>query len=91
MRILRAWLLVSINTFRIQNGGIFMQSSQELDVMFPVRMSSKLKRDGQAAAEAMGMNFSQFIRQSIQRNINIAVEIEREVSTRLVRGAKGLP
>ena len=68
-----------------------MQSSQELDVMFPVRMSSKLKRDGQAAAEAMGMNFSQFIRQSIQRNINIAVEIEREVSTRLVRGAKGLP
>ncbi len=68
-----------------------MQSSQELDVMFPVRMSSKLKREGQAAAEAMGMNFSQFIRQSIQRNINIAVEIEREVSTRLVRGAKGLP
>jgi len=68
-----------------------MQSSQEFDVMFPVRMSSKLKREGQAAAEAMGMNFSQFIRQSIQRNINIAIEVEREVSTRLVRGAKGLP
>ncbi len=66
-----------------------MQSSQEFDVMFPVRMSSKLKRDGQAAAEAMGMNFSQFIRQSIQRNINVAIEVEREVADRLIHGALG--
>jgi hypothetical protein len=39
----------------------------------------------------MQMSFSQFIRQSIQRNINIAIEVEREISNRLARSAKGLP
>ena len=64
---------------------------KQFDVMFPVRMSSKLKVDGEAAAHAMGMNFSQFIRQSIQRNIHLAVEVEQEVSQRLARGAVGMP
>ena len=53
-----------------------MQSSQEFDVMFPVRMTSQLKFDGQAAAQVMGMNFSQFIRQSIQRNIRLLISTE---------------
>jgi hypothetical protein len=60
-----------------------MQFQSELDVMFPVRMSSQLKQEGQDAAHALGMNFSQFIRQAIQRNITIAKEVDREISARL--------
>lgn len=62
-----------------------MQGIKEFDVMFPVRMTSQLKFDGQAAAQVMGMSFSQFIRQSIQRNIRLTTEVENEVSKRLVR------
>ena len=64
-----------------------MQDIKEFDVMFPVRMTSQLKIDGQAAAEIMGMNFSQFIRQSIQRNIRLTLEVEREVARRATREA----
>jgi hypothetical protein len=49
-------------------------------------MSSKLKQEGQDTAHALGMNFSQFIRQAIQRNITIAKEVDREISVRLVHG-----
>lgn len=63
-----------------------MQFHSELDVMFPVRMSSQLKQEGQDTARALGMNFSQFIRQAIQRNITISKELDREISARLVHG-----
>jgi hypothetical protein len=49
-------------------------------------MSSQLKQEGQDAAHALGMNFSQFIRQSIQRNITIAKEVDREILARLFHG-----
>ena len=68
-----------------------MQFHSELDVMFPVRMSSKLKQEGQDAAHALGMNFSQFIRQAIQRNITIAKEVDREISSRLFHGLESKP
>jgi hypothetical protein len=68
-----------------------MQFHSELDVMFPVRMSSQLKQEGQDAAHALGMNFSQFIRQAIQRNITIAKEVDREISARLFNGLEGNP
>jgi hypothetical protein len=58
---------------------------KQFDVMFPVRMSSQMKVEGEAAAHAMGMNFSQFIRQSIKRNVHLTNEVEREVSQRLIR------
>ena len=64
-----------------------MQGIKEFDVMFPVRMTSQLKLDGQAAAQLLGMNFSQFVRQSIQRNIRLTTEVEHEVSQRLTREA----
>ena len=64
-----------------------MQGIKEFDVMFPVRMTSQLKLDGQAAAQLLGMNFSQFVRQSIQRNIRLTTEVEHEVSQRLIREA----
>ena len=68
-----------------------MQFHSELNVMFPVRMSSQLKHEGQDVAHTLGMSFSQFIRQAIQRNINIAIEVEREVSDRLIRRSMGRP
>jgi len=34
-----------------------MQSPTEYDIMFPVRMTSALKSEGQAAAKILGMNF----------------------------------
>ena len=54
--------------------------------MFPVRMSSQLKHEGQDATHALGVIFSQFIRQAIQRNITIAEQVDREMSARLVHG-----
>ena len=51
-----------------------MQPPIEYDIMFPVRMTSELKSEGQAAAKILGMNFSQFVRQSIRRNIAFTLE-----------------
>lgn len=55
------------------------------------RCSPQLRSDAEEAAQLMQMSFSQFIRQSIQRNINIAIEVEREVSDRLIRRSMGRP
>jgi len=63
-----------------------MQSHPDQDVVFPVRMSSQLKKEGQDIAHILGMNFSQFIRQAIQRNISIAKEVDREISARFFHG-----
>ena len=68
-----------------------MQLHSELNVMFPVRMSSQLKHEGQDVAHTQRMSFSQFIRQAIQRNITIAEEVDREISARLVRGLANAP
>ena len=65
-----------------------MQSPIEYDIMFPVRMTSELKSEGQAAAKLLGMNFSQFVRQSIRRNIAFTLELERAVSERIIEEAK---
>ena len=65
-----------------------MQSPIEYDIMFPVRMTSELKSEGQAAAKILGMNFSQFVRQSIRRNIAFTLELERAVSERIIKDVK---
>ena len=65
-----------------------MQSPIEYDIMFPVRMTSALKSEGQAAAKILGMNFSQFVRQSIRRNIAFTLELERAVSERIIKDVK---
>jgi len=49
-------------------------------------MSSQLKKEGQDIAHILGMNFSQFIRQAIQRNISIAKEVDRKISARFFHG-----
>ena len=65
-----------------------MQSPIEYDIMFPVRMTSELKSEGQAAAKLLGMNSSQFVRQAIRRNIAFTLELERTVSERIIQDAK---
>ena len=65
-----------------------MQSPIEYDIMFQVRMTSALKSEGKAAAKILGMNFSQFVRQSIRRNIAFTLELERTVSERIIQDAK---
>jgi hypothetical protein len=65
-----------------------MQTPIEYDIMFPVRMTSELKSEGQAAAKLLGMNFSQFVRQSIRRNIVFTLELERAVSEKIIQDAK---
>jgi len=47
-------------------------------------MSSQLNYEERDVAHALGVIFSQFIRQAIQRNITIAEEVDREMSARLV-------
>ena len=68
-----------------------MRCHSEVDIMFPAHMSSQLKHDGQDATHALGVIFSQFIRQPIQRNITIAIEVDREISARLVHGLGNEP
>lgn len=65
-----------------------MQSTIEYDIIFRVRMTSELKSEAQAAAKLLGMNFSQFVRQSIRRNIAFTLELERAVSERIINDAK---
>ena len=65
-----------------------MSFTTEYDIMFPVRMTSELKSEGQAAAKILGMNFSQFVRQSIRRNIAFTLELERAVSERIIKDVK---
>ena len=39
-------------------------------------------------AGQLGMNFSQFVRQAIRRNIAFTLELERAVSERIIQDAK---
>lgn len=67
-----------------------MQSPIEHNIMFPARMTSELKSEEQAAAKLLGMNFSQFVRQLIRRNIAFTLELERTVSERIIQDAKAM-
>jgi antitoxin component of RelBE/YafQ-DinJ toxin-antitoxin module len=42
-----------------------------------IRLTEDLRRKANSAAEQMGMTFSQFARQALIRNIQIAMDIEQ--------------
>ena len=63
---------------------------KDLTVITTFRCSPQLRSNAEEAAQIMQMSFSQFVRQSIQRNINIAIEVEREVTDRLIHKAMGI-
>ena len=52
-----------------------------------IRLSETLRDDAKQAATFQGMTFSQFLRQSLRRNIDLSKSIEKEVSTRQFRAA----
>lgn len=52
-----------------------------------IRLSEALRDDAEEAATFQGMTFSQFLRQSLRRNIDLAKSIEQEVATRQFRAA----
>ena len=52
-----------------------------------IRLSESLRDDAEQAATFQGMTFSQFLRQSLRRNIDLSKSIEKEVATRQFRAA----
>ena len=54
-----------------------------------IRLSETLREEAEEAANYQGMTFSQFLRQSLRRNITLSKSIEEEVATRNFRAASG--
>jgi antitoxin component of RelBE/YafQ-DinJ toxin-antitoxin module len=56
-----------------------------------IRIDDELRGQAEDAAHAMGMTFSAFARQSLIRNIHVAIDIERQLNERNSRIARGIP
>lgn len=54
-----------------------------------VRIDDRLRQEAETAAELSGMTFSQFVRQSLNRNISLYKSIEEEVARQNFRAAAG--
>ena len=54
-----------------------MTTRQYRDQPSSIRLTEDLRRKANSAAEQMGMTFSQFARQALIRNIQIAMDIEQ--------------
>lgn len=52
-------------------------------------MSQDLRDQAEKAARSIRMNFSDFLRQSIMRNIHIAYNVEQELLNRISDMTKG--
>ena len=52
-----------------------------------IRLSETLRDDAEQATTFQGMTCSQFLRQSLRRNIDLSRSIEQEVATRQFRAA----
>ena len=56
-----------------------------------VRIDQELRDQAEDAAHSLGMTFSAFTRQSLIRNIQVAMDIEKQLNERNSRLARGLP
>ena len=54
-----------------------MTTRQYRDQPSSIRLTEDLRKKANSAAEQMGMTFSQFARQALIRNIQIAMDIEQ--------------
>lgn len=63
--------------------------SKNLTQLTTFRLSSKLREDANSCAEYLGISFSDFLRQSLTRNIHVSRGIEEEVSRQAMARAKG--
>jgi len=53
-----------------------------------IRLTEDLRRKANSAAERMGMTFSQFARQALIRNIQIAMDIEQFLADKRAENLK---
>ena len=61
----------------------------DLERTTSVRISDQLREQAERAATFSGMTFSQFVRQSLNRNISLCQSIEEEVARQNFRVAAG--
>ena len=66
-----------------------LRYTKDLTLSTTIRMSPSLRAQSEKAADAMGISFSDFCRQSLTRNIHVARAIEDEVVLRMTKLAKG--
>lgn len=66
-----------------------MRYPREFDHLTSIRLSQSLREEAEKHARFQGMTFSEFVRQSITRNIYVARDIEEEVVQRTSRVARG--
>lgn len=53
------------------------------------RLSNDQRKKAEECAEYLGISFSDFVRQSINRNINVSMGIEAEVNRQMTSRAMG--
>lgn len=68
-----------------------MRRKPHFDIITSIRLDDETRERAEEAAHTMGMTFSQFARQSIIRNIQVAMDIEKQLNERNSRMARGLP
>lgn len=61
----------------------------DLEKTTSIRISQQLREKAEEAAAFSGLTFSQFVRQSLNRNISLCRSIEEEVARRNFRAAAG--
>ncbi len=59
-----------------------MRSSKNLTHLTTLRLSPNLRDEAERHARFRGMNFSDFVRKSINRNIDLSREAEEEIIKR---------
>lgn len=62
---------------------------KDLTRLTSIRLSEDLREQAEQSADYLGISFSDFVRQSLVRNIHIAVGIEQEVNRQALQRASG--
>ena len=65
------------------------QYNKDLNHLTTFRLSTQLRSDAEECAEYLGISFSDFIRQSLNRNIHVSMGIEKEVNRQITARAIG--
>lgn len=63
--------------------------SKELTHLTTIRLSPEMRQRAEIHADYLGISFSDFVRQSINRNILVCCGIEEEISGRTLSAALG--
>ncbi len=63
--------------------------SKDLTHLTTFRMSERLRDEAERCAEHQGISFSDFLRQSLTRNIHVSVKIEEELNRQNAARAMG--